>query len=326
MNSYANARYATQLRLPQVGQVGQARLARARVLVIGAGGLGSAVLPLLAGAGVGTLRIVDPDYVEEGNLHRQTLYRMADIGQPKAMVAADALHALNPYIRIDAEVAALDPVNAPSWVAESDVVIDAADLFAVSYALSDVCLTMSKVLVSASVQGSQGYAGVFCGGAPSYRALFPQWPRSAADCATVGVLGPTVALLGCLQAELVLAILLGVERDPRGSLWRWDAQRFGFSQFDFWGAEEPVAYCPVLGLSQVAPEDVLIDLRSLQEAPNPLTKDALRCELCALESVLPRLPRDRRIVLACRSGLRASQAAERLKSVGYRDLALLALG
>lgn len=321
-----SARYATQQRLPQFGAAGQARLAGARVLVIGAGGLGCALLPLLAGAGVGRLRLVDPDVVELGNLHRQTLYRMDQLGRSKVQAAAAALRALNPEVQVESEPTALDPANAPGWVAEADVVVDAADQFAVSYALSDACVAAGKPLVSASAQGLDGYAGVFCAGAPSYRALFPRWPGQAGDCASVGVLGPVVAMIGSLQAQLVLALLLASGPPPGGRLWRWDGQALAFSHFDFHHAEEPADPLPLLGCGQLRVDDLAIELRSVAEAPQGISAAALRCELSQLPARLPTLPRDRRLVLVCRSGLRAARAAEQLQQAGFTRLALLAAG
>ncbi|WP_329741388.1 HesA/MoeB/ThiF family protein [Dyella sp. A6] len=319
-------RYCTQQKLAQVGVTGQQRLVGARVLVVGAGGLGSTLLPLLAGAGVGQLQLVDPDTVELSNLHRQTLYRMDDLGQSKVQAAVASLHALNPQVQVHAEQQALDPANAPGWVAQADVVVDAADQFAVSYALSDACLATGTPLVSASAQALDGYAGVFCGDAPSYRALFPRWPVQAADCASAGVLGPVVAMIGSLQAQLVLALLLKMTPSPCGRLWRWDGQSMAFSQFNFGEAEEPVNSLPLVGHTQLKEDDLPIDLRSAAEAPLTVREDAVRCALPELRQILPELPRDQRLVLTCRSGMRAARAAEQLQQSGFTRLALLAMG
>src|ERR1700681_1277921 len=176
-------RYSRQTILPEVGAAGQARLRGASVLVIGAGGLGSPVLQYLCAAGVGRLLIVDHDRVEESNLHRQPLYRMTDLGRPKVYAARAALLQANPEVRIDALEERLTAANAARLVAMADVVIDAADSFAVTYVLSDRCQRTNTPLVSASVLGLSGYVGAFCGGAPSYRAVFPEMPRAAGSCA-----------------------------------------------------------------------------------------------------------------------------------------------
>ncbi len=192
-------RYARQAVLPEIGPTGQARLAAASVLVVGAGGLGCPVLQYLAGAGVGRLTIVDHDTVEETNLHRQPLYGMPDIGKLKAEAARATLQRFNPHVRIDAVAERLTPQNAARLVAEADIVVDAADSFAVTYMLSDVCFAMARPLVSASVIGMTGYAGVFCGGGPSYRAVFPEVSVDGGTCATVGVIGTAVAMMGSLR-------------------------------------------------------------------------------------------------------------------------------
>jgi molybdopterin/thiamine biosynthesis adenylyltransferase/rhodanese-related sulfurtransferase len=317
-----NARYATQARLPGIGMDGQARLADARVLVVGAGGLGCALLPLLVGAGVGSLTLIDPDRVELGNLHRQTLYRMDDIGRPKVEAAASSLRVLNPDVRIEALHRPLTPAEAPTQVAAVDVVVDAADQFAVSYLLSDACLAARRPLVSASAVGMAGYAGVFCGDAPSYRAVFPQWPAGATDCATAGVLGPVVAMIGALQAQLVLALLLDLSPSPGGRLFRWDGRDFG--SFDFGGASEPEQAWPLLDPVQLASDDVVIDLRSLDEAPHSPLPQALRVTPETLPTLWPQLADAPRVVLACRSGLRAARAAAWLHRQGCTRLALIA--
>lgn len=164
-------RYQRQQMLPEIGEAGQQRLRDARVLVVGAGGLGSTLLPLLAGAGVGFLRIWDADVVELHNLHRQTLYTEEDVGQPKALCAARALGERNRDCVTEAQQQALRASTVAAALADIDLAIDAADSFAVTYILSDACQARSLPLISASVLGRQGYVGGFCGSAPSYRAL-----------------------------------------------------------------------------------------------------------------------------------------------------------
>ena len=194
-------RYARQIALPEVGPAGQDRLRAARVLVVGAGGLGVPVLHYLAGAGVGSITVVDGDRVEEANLHRQPLYRMDDLGRSKAEAAAQALRALNPDVVTQPQTRWLDPACAPDLVAEADVVLDCADTFAASLTLSDACRDADLPLISGSALGLTGYAGGFCGGAPSLRAVFPDLPQTAASCASAGVLGPVVAMIGAVQAQ-----------------------------------------------------------------------------------------------------------------------------
>lgn len=318
-------RFLRQRTLPEVGDAGQARLAAASVLVVGAGGLGCPVLTGLAGAGVGRLVVIDPDVVELTNLHRQPLFRMADIGAPKATAAAAALAAFAPDVRVDVHVARLDPGNVAGLVAGVDLVIDAADSFAATYVLSDTCLPAGKPLVSASVLGLSGYAGAFCGGAPSYRAVFPRLPHQVATCATAGVLGPVVTMIGGLQAQMALALLLGLSPSPLGRLVRLEAGRFAFGGFDFTGTPEPETALPFIAPDAITPDDIAIDLRGLDEAPVSPIPGALRLTVPEVEAAPPLAP-GRRVVLACRSGIRAARAAEALERAGQRELALVAFG
>lgn len=320
-------RYARQTILPEVGEGGQARLARAAVAVVGAGGLGCAVLPYLAAAGVGRLDIVDHDCVEESNLHRQPLYRMDQIGQPKVLAARAALAALNPAVRVEARCERLDPGNAAALIAACDVVVDAADSFAVTYVLSDACQSAAKPLVSASVVGLSGYVGAFCGGAPSYRAVFPELPPSAGSCAEAGVLGTAVAVIGSLQAHFTLALLLGWQPAVLGRLIHVDFRSLHFGGFSFRGARENTALSlAFIAPAEVAATDIVIDLRGPEEAPRSPFPSALRLGVEALERAEQHFPQQARIVLCCRSGLRAWRAARALEAQGHRNLALIALG
>jgi len=319
-------RYARQTVLPEVGANGQARLAAAAVAVVGAGGLGCAVLEYLTAAGVGRLTIMDHDTVEESNLHRQPLYRMSDLGSLKVEAARAALGALNPEVRIEARPERLTPANAAALAAGADVVVDAADSFAVTYVLSDACLRAGKPLVSASVLGLSGYVGVFCGGAPSYRAVFPELPRQAGSCAESGVLGTAVGVMGTLQAHLTLALLLGLEPTVLGRLINIDFRTLHLGGFSFAGAQEPPEVFAFIAPQDVAPSDLVIDLRSLTEAPASPFASASRMDVEALEQGEPPLPRAGRIVLCCRTGARAWRAARVLAARGHRNVALIALG
>lgn len=317
-------RYARQTVLGEIGAAGQARLAAASVLVVGAGGLGCPVLQYLAGAGVGRITIVDHDTVEETNLHRQPLYGMGDIGKAKAESAQATLLGFNPQIAIEAVVERLTPQNGTRLVAAADVIVDAADSFAVSYILSDACQSTAKPLVSASVIGLTGYAGAFCGGGPSYRAVFPEVSIDGGTCATVGVLGTTVAILGSLQAHLVLHLLLGLEPTVLSRVVTFDAKRLTFGGFGFEGSPEPDAAVPFIAPSALLPGDIVIDLRGVEEAPRPYA-NGRRVDVSGIEEIAGELPASRRIVLCCRSGQRALMAADRLRDKGL-DLALVALG
>jgi molybdopterin/thiamine biosynthesis adenylyltransferase/rhodanese-related sulfurtransferase len=319
-------RYSRQTILPEVGAQGQGRLRDAHVLVVGAGGLGSPVLQYLCAAGVGHLVIVDHDKVEESNLHRQPVYRMADVGALKARAARDALLASNPEVRIDAVCERLAPNNAARLVADMDVVVDAADSFAVTYVLSDECLRAGKPLISASVLRLSGYVGAFCGGAPSYRAVFPEMPRQAGSCATAGVLGTAVGVMGMLQAQMVLAVLLQLQPPVLGQVVSVDLQSLRFGGFSFAGAQEPgEAVLPFIAADQLDSADLVIDLRSLAEAPVSPISAALRIEVDAVENGTE-LPPAPRVVLCCRTGVRAWRAARALQRRGWSNIALIAFG
>jgi molybdopterin/thiamine biosynthesis adenylyltransferase/rhodanese-related sulfurtransferase len=324
-------RYGRQTILPDVGEAGQARLRDACVLVVGAGGLGSAVLQYLCAAGVGALVIVDPDHVEESNLHRQPIYRMEDIGLLKAKAAREALLSLNPHVRIEAVCERLTPSNAARLVGAADLVVDAADSFAATYVVSDECHRTGKILVSASVLGLSGYVGAFCGGAPSYRAVFPEMPRQAGSCAQSGVLGTAVGVVGTLQAHTVLALLLGLQPSALGRLITVDFRTMRFGGFSFTAAHEPdEGALPFISADQVAESDIVVDLRGLAEAPTPAFATAIRMDVAALEQAEAesetRFPPGSRVVLCCRSGVRAWRAARALQSRGHTNVALIALG
>jgi sulfur-carrier protein adenylyltransferase/sulfurtransferase len=320
-------RYGRQSVLREVGAAGQARLGRATVLVVGAGGLGCAVLQYLAAAGVGRLVIVDHDRIEESNLHRQPLYRMSDLGRLKAQAAQAALQELNPAVRLEAVTERLTSLNAAPLVGAAEVVVDAADAFAVSYLLSDACLRAGKPLVSASVLALQGYVGAFCAGAPSYRAVFPELPRHAGSCAESGVLGTAVGVIGTLQAHLTLALLLEWQPSVLGRLISIDFRTLHVGGFSFAAAAEPAGVpLTFIAPSEVGAEDIVIDVRSLTEAPVSPFRGALRLGVESIEKAERRFPHQTRIVLCCRTGVRAWRAARALQSQGHANVALIALG
>ncbi len=232
-------RYARQMQLPEVGEAGQRLLARARVLVVGCGGLAAPALPLLAGAGVGQLTLVDGDRVDPTNLHRQTLFTEADQGRLKVEVAAERCAALNSEVAIRAIPLRLTPATAPDLMRHADLVLDCADSYAVSYILSDRCRIDKRPLISASVLGVRGYVGGFCDRAPSLRAVFPEAPNSGASCATDGVLGPVVGTIGAMQAQMALSVLLGLTPSPLGQMVQFDGTTFRSSSFRFDTAPEP---------------------------------------------------------------------------------------
>lgn len=316
-------RYQRQMMLPEMGEAGQRKLAQACVLVVGAGGLSATLLPQLVGAGVGRLRLYDDDCVALHNLHRQTLFTQQDIGQLKVLSARQALLQRNPDVQIDIVQRALTASAIPQAVAGCDLVIDAADNFAVTYQLSDHCLAAGVPLISASVLGRQGYVGGFCGGAPGYRAVFPQLPAAAANCNTAGVTGPAVAALGALQAQMALSVLLGWQPSPLGCLVNCDFVHWHFRQFRFDGAADPTEPAvPFIDAQMLREDDCIVELRSTAEAPESVAPQVERVLPDQLAHWQP--PADRRIVLVCASGIRAAQAATALAQRGCDRLAILA--
>ncbi|MEJ1965181.1 MAG: HesA/MoeB/ThiF family protein [Gammaproteobacteria bacterium] len=319
-------RYSRQVVLAEVGRAGQQRIESSRVLVVGAGGLGCAVLPYLCAAGVGTLIIVDHDYVEESNLHRQPLYRMSDLGQCKARAARAALVALNPATEVEAICERLTPANVASLVAGADVIVDAADSFAATYILNDECVRVGKPLVSASVIGLSGYVGAFCGSAPDYRVVFPDLPAQAGNCATTGVLGTSVGVVGTVQAQMVMSLLLDLQPTVAGRLITVDFKTLRFSGFSFLSARGERGGFRFIASSDVTPGDVTVELRGLQEAPAPAFPTSLRMDVNQIEDIRGQVAAHTRVVLCCRTGLRAWRAAARLRAAGHENLALLATG
>jgi adenylyltransferase/sulfurtransferase len=191
-------RYQRHLQLPEIGEAGQLRLKNARVLVVGAGGLGCPVLQYLAAAGVGTLGIVDADKVDLSNLQRQILYSPADLGQPKAEVAAKAVRRLNPLVHAEVHYCRATLGNIRGLVAQYDVVVDGSDNFPTRYLLNDACVSLNRPLVSGAIYKFEGQVSVFnYQGGPTYRCLFPRLPEAAApNCEATGVLGVLPGIVG----------------------------------------------------------------------------------------------------------------------------------
>ena len=230
-------RYSRHLRLPDVGLDGQKRLEASRVLLVGAGGLGSPAAFYLAAAGVGTLRLADDDIVDRSNLQRQILHTEARIGTPKVESAAVALSALNPRTRIEAIRERITSDNVERLLEGVDVVVDGADNFPARYLLSDACVKLGKPLVYGAVHRFEGQASVFDAGrhrgvAPCYRCLFPEppSPESAPNCAEAGVLGVLPGVIGLLQATEAIKLLLGIGEPLRGRLLQFDALAMRFRE------------------------------------------------------------------------------------------------
>lgn len=319
------SRYARQIAVPGFGLQAQERLQTARALVVGAGGLAAPVLQYLAGAGLGHIRLVDDDVVDVTNLHRQTIFRAGDVGRPKAQAAAEAMRALNPDAEIEPVCYKLDPITVADLCQDVNLVLDCADSFAASYILSDHCHDNRLPLISASVTQTSGYAGGFCGDAPSLRAIFPDLPQNMGSCAEDGVLGPVVGILGSLQAQMALAVLAGLSPSPLGQLVTVDAGGMRFGGFRFSDAPEPDWTPRFIAPEAMQDNDFIVDLRAPDEAPL-IRADACRHSVASFGPGGPRPDPSQRAVLVCRSGLRSWQAAERLRQVWDGEIALVAAG
>ena len=222
-------RYSRHILLQDVGGIGQAKLKAARVLVVGAGGLGSPVMLYLAAAGVGTVGVVDHDRLELSNLQRQIAHTTDRIGELKAFSAAAAAHAINPEVRVVPHAHRLDADNVMGLLADYDIVCDGTDNFATRFLLADACVLARRTLVSAAVLRFEGQLSVFKphlhAGGPCYRCLYPEAPPEGAvpTCSEAGVLGAVTGVMGTLQATEVLKEILDVGESLSGKLLIWDA-------------------------------------------------------------------------------------------------------
>jgi len=220
-------RYSRHILLQEVGGVGQAKLKAARVLIIGAGGLGSPLLLYLAAAGVGTIGIVDDDRLELSNLQRQIAHSIAGLGKSKACSAADAGLAINPLVEIRPYETRLTPENADDIIGAYDLVCDGSDNFTTRFLVSDTCVRLRKTLVSAAVLRFEGQLSTFKPhvGGPCYRCLYPEAPPGGLvpACSEAGVLGAVTGVMGTLQATEVMKEIMGIGESLSGRLLVWDA-------------------------------------------------------------------------------------------------------
>ncbi|SDB81366.1 HesA/MoeB/ThiF family protein [Acinetobacter boissieri] len=321
-------RYDRQIQMAEIGEQGQHKLQNARVLVVGAGGLGCQVLPLLVGAGVGFIRIYDADVVDETNLHRQTLYRMSDIGIKKVHAAIQTLQGLNPEVVMEGHATRLYVQNIEQALQDIDVVIDAADNFVTTYLLSDICFAYHIPFVSASVIMREGYVGAFCAGAPSYRAIFPRISQQLGSCNTQGVMGPAVAVVGAMQAQVALSLLLDFKPSVLGQFFQFDFTTWQHRTMKFHLAEEPVDI-PVtfIDVQAMQADDYVVDLRSEQELKTaPAIQSNIRLSVDECKTFI--WPNStKRLVLVCRQGVRALSVGQYLNDAqGIENIAILAMG
>ncbi|GAB4022432.1 molybdopterin-synthase adenylyltransferase MoeB [Spirosoma koreense] len=211
-------RYQKHLNLPEIGASGQLRLKNARVLVVGAGGLGCPVLLYLTAAGVGTIGVIDPDTIDLSNLQRQIIYTTDEVGKPKAKAAVNHMKRLNPELTFDTYTTALDITNARAIIAEYDIVVDCTDNFKVRYLVNDVCVMLGKPFVYGAIHRFEGQVAVLNADladgrkGPTYRCLFPEAPNAIEipNCDTTGVLGVLPGVIGTLQANEVIKLITGI--------------------------------------------------------------------------------------------------------------------
>jgi molybdopterin-synthase adenylyltransferase len=224
-------RYARHIVLPQVGGVGQRKLKAAKVAIVGAGGIGSAVIPALAGAGVGQLTIIDSDEVELANLHRQPLFRERDEGYSKADLALQFVHRLNHFVKAIPVQRRLDAENAADLLANHDLVIDGSDNFATRLAVSDACVARGIPLLSAAAVQFQGQVGLFRS-KPCYRCFVGDAfdTDDCDNCAELGVLGALTGTVGNFGALLAINFIVGIGEDPAGKLHLFDGEKLSWRE------------------------------------------------------------------------------------------------
>jgi adenylyltransferase/sulfurtransferase len=342
-------RYSRHLLIPEVGLAGQEKLARARVLCIGAGGLATPVLQYLAAAGVGRIGIVDDDRVDETNLQRQVIYATSDVGRQKAPAAAERVLAINPGVAVDSIPVRLDAKNARELIRLYDVIVDATDSFASRYLINDACRLENKPDVYASIFRFDGQVSVFTSDGPCYRCLFPEAPPegTVATCAEGGVLGVLAGIVGTWQASEVLKLILGIGRPLVGRLMLIDAldarvreialasdpacALHGASRRVFDVVEEAVAAPLATGVPEIGADELddflretpgalLLDVREPHEAVLGRFTGSLDIAASQLEARLHELDTSRTYVVACRIGQTSRWAAQRLHEAGFRRL------
>ncbi|MFL6072516.1 MAG: adenylyltransferase/sulfurtransferase MoeZ [Mycobacteriales bacterium] len=351
-------RYSRHLIIPDVGMDGQKRLKNAKVLAVGAGGLGSPTLMYLAAAGVGTIGIVEFDVVDESNLQRQIIHGQSDIGRPKAESAAASIREINPYVDVRIHETRLDSDNALDIFRDYDLIVDGTDNFATRYLVNDACVLLGKPYVWGSIYRFDGQASVFWSEhGPCYRCLYPEPPPPGMvpSCAEGGVLGVLCATIGSIQTTEAIKLLTGIGEPLVGRLMVYDALDMTFRSIKV--RKDPE--CPLCGknptitelidyeefcgtVSDEAQEAVVgstITARELKEMTDrgedfllvdvrePAEFEIVRIPGSVLipkgdilsGAALAQLPQDRPIVLHCKSGVRSAEALAALKAAGFRN-------
>lgn len=324
-----HTRYERQIKLPEVGLAGQQRLAGARVLIVGLGGLGCPVAQYLVAAGVGHLGLMDPDRVDLSNLHRQVLYTEADAGQPKAEVARAALQRLNAEAQLAAIPKALSVDNAVPLFRSYDLVIDGTDNFQAKYLINDAALKADKPWVYGSLYRHQGQLSVFNHqGGPTYRCLFPTATTRDISCEATGVLGVLPGVVGTLQATEALKLILGIGAPLSGRLKVLDllgqqeqTLAFGREEAQVQRILDQPLRLEALRCELASPETFYLDVREPHEQPQPQGGQVLCIPLGQLAQRHHEVPQDRPVHVVCQSGQRSQQAIRLLRdSHGFQNL------
>ncbi|HEY7641643.1 MAG TPA: molybdopterin-synthase adenylyltransferase MoeB [Steroidobacteraceae bacterium] len=348
-------RYSRHLVLREIGVAGQEKLKAARVLVIGAGGLGSPSALYLAASGVGTIGVIDCDKVEVSNLQRQVIYDSSSVGMPKALAARQRLLALNANIELVAHQVELRAANVLELFGRYDVVLDGTDRFGTRYLANDACVILRKPLVSAAIHRFEGQAMTYVPDrGPCYRCLFPSPPADGLvpNCAEAGVLGVLPGVLGTIQATEAIKLIVGAGEPLLGRLLTYDALAMRFEEFRF-KRRADCAVCgdrPTITAPQDAPElcnaealssvrtltavelcelleepggpAAIVDVREPREFAVAHLPDAVNIPVGELHSRMGQLPKGR-VVFVCRSGTRSLTAAALASRAGVEDIAHL---
>ena len=344
-------RYSRHMIMPEVGAEGQRRLNAARVLCIGVGGLGSPAAIYLAAAGIGKLGLVDFDDVDLSNLQRQILHGTKDVGRKKLDSARDRLRDANPNIDIEAHECRFTSKNALEIVSDYDVVVDGSDNFPTRYLSNDVCVFAKKPNVYGSVFRFEGQTTVFAPhlGGPCYRCLFPEPPPpgSVPNCAQAGVLGVLPGIIGTIQANEAIKLILGVGEPLVGRLLYFDALKMKFREFnlrrdpqcpvcgDSATIIEPIDYEQFCGVATNVPTVSVRELKEKLDARQPVqlvdVREPFEHEIANIDSArliplgelsdrLNELDRDRLTIVHCHSGMRSAQAVRLLREAGFENV------
>lgn len=344
-------RYSRQIVIPQIQASGQERIRNAKVLCIGAGGLGSPALMYLAAAGVGTIGIVDFDTVDETNLHRQVLFGQSDIGKKKVDVAKSKIEESNPLVTVTTYPVRINPSNVLEIMAGYDIVIDATDNFATRYLINDAAVLLNKPYVWGSVNRFDGQAAVFWSSlGPCYRCLHPEPPApgTVQNCADAGVLGVLCASIASIQVNEVIKAITGIGELQIGKLMIYEALEAEHSKIDIHKnplcvicGENPTqvsllenyeSFCGVASAPEISVEDlkkkfaanddfILIDVREPDEfASSRIPGSVLIPKAHFFDATaLDLLPRDKEIILHCRSGVRSAHCLAIIQGAGFMN-------